>query len=122
MNKTVLITGAAKRIGRAISRYLHKLDMDIIVHYHTSKEDAESLVAELNSIRPESATCLSCNLLDQEQLQQFAARAYNFKQRLDVLINNASSFYPVRFMDIEQKHWDDLIGTNMKAPLFLGKA
>ena len=91
---TVLITGAAKRIGAVIARNLHDCGMTIIVHYNQSATEAESLVTELNRLRDNSAHLLQADLLDMDGYTSIIARAAGFTGRLDVLINNASMFYP----------------------------
>src|SRR5690625_7854655 len=89
-----LITGAGRRIGAHVARALHAAGHRVIVHYHRSADDANTLVGELNDTRPDSALALSADLADITQLNTLAQRASAHWQRIDVLINNASSFYP----------------------------
>ena len=119
-NKVVLITGAAKRLGAHTARYLHKAGYNIVIHYHRSSSDADSLVEEFNNQRPNSGITLQADLCN-DDLQQLSEQAHQHWGRLDVLINNASSFYPTPLQDINQESWDDLIGTNLKAPLLLSQ-
>jgi pteridine reductase len=118
-NKTILITGAAKRIGAAMARGLHGANMDVIIHYNTSSSEAKELTSELNAIRPDSAYPLAADLLDTDKIESFINQAWSFKQRLDVLINNASVFYPTPIDEISATQWEFMFGLNLKAPLFL---
>lgn len=118
-NKTVLITGAAKRIGGTIAKQLHQAGMNIIIHHNTSEKEAHELVNVLNSIRADSAISLQANLTEQESYETLIKSALQFKNRLDVLINNASVFYPTDINHISEQQWNETINTNLKAPLFL---
>jgi len=120
-SRTALITGAANRIGAAIARDLHESGMDVVVHYNQSKPAAEKLVNELNAERSNSASLVSGDLLVADNYQRIIEQAYNYKHRLDVLVNNASSFYPTPFAEATLAQWQELIGVNMQAPLFLSQ-
>jgi pteridine reductase len=120
--KTVLITGGAKRVGAAIARELHSAGANLVVHYRKSVHDAEALIAELNAARPKSAAGVQADLLDLEKLPALPGFAVGHFGALDVLINNASTFYPTPVGKITPAAWDDLMGTNLKAPLFLSQA
>ncbi len=120
-NKTVLITGAAKRIGAAIARKLHAEGMFVIVHYHRSANEAHQLVRELNNTRQDSAITIQGDLQHKEYYSAIIEQALEFKGALDVLINNASAFYPTPVGDMTDEDWHTLIDTNLKAPLFLSK-
>jgi pteridine reductase len=120
--KTVLITGAAKRVGAEIARLMHACGANLVLHYRSSAEDAAALASELNEIRPASAVCTECDLLQVAQLPGLVGRALEAFGALDVLINNASTFFPTPVGDITEIDWDDLLGTNLKAPLFLSQA
>ncbi|MFT5133232.1 MAG: pteridine reductase, partial [Gammaproteobacteria bacterium] len=120
-SKTVLITGAAHRIGAAIARNLHDDNMDVIIHYYQSRAAAEELVADLNSKRGNSAHLIQGDLLEFESYSNIIEQAYEFRSRLDVLVNNASSFFPTPFGQITAAQWQNLIGVNMQAPLFLAQ-
>ena len=122
IGKTVLVTGAAKRVGRSIARELHAAGANIVVHYREAVDAAEALVAELNSARPESAGLVQADLLDCQALPGLVDYALDRFQRLDALVNNASSFFPTPLASIDLAAWDDLIGSNLKAPLFLTQA
>ena len=121
-NKTALVTGAAGRLGAQIARTLHQNGVNLIIHYRRSTDAAEALVAELNHERDESAVALAADLGEQAQLQSLAARACETFGGLDLLVNNASAFYPTPFGEIEPAQWDDLIASNYRAPLFLAQA
>jgi len=117
--RTVLITGAARRIGAALTRDLHAHGMNIIIHYHTSKQDASQLAESLNAIRKNSAFLLQANLLETDSFDSIIATAAGFTGKLDVLINNASMFYPTIVGKTSPQQWAELFGTNVKAPYFL---
>ena len=121
-NRTAIITGGARRIGAAITRELHGSGMDVIVHYNTSGPEAESLTGELNSVRPDSACMLEADLGNIDSIKQFVARACSFRDRVDVLVNNASVFQSTPLSDLDEASWDETININLKAPLFLSKA
>ncbi len=120
--KVALITGAARRIGATISRRLHEDGANIIVHYRSSADEANTLCDELNAIRPNSANSVQADLADTAQLPDLIAAATAWQGTLDILINNASSFYPTPIGEVSEDHWNDLMGTNLKAPLFLSQA
>ena len=121
-NKVVLITGAAKRLGAQTVRTLHQSGANIILHYGHSHNEAKALAEELNQKRPLSVQLLQADLLDIKALKQLAQDAFQVYQRLDVLVNNASTFYPTPLGEINEANYDDLMGTNFKAPLFLSQA
>src|SRR6266853_680598 len=120
--KTVLVTGAARRVGAAIARLLHAAGASVLVHYRSSADDAAALARELNGVRPASAALAECDLLEIAQLPALVAAASRAFGGLDILVNNASTFYPTPLGDIGEIDWDDLVGTNLKAPLFLAQA
>ena len=117
-----LITGAAKRIGAAMATRLHSEGFRVIIHYGHSKDDAHTLAQKLNNIRPESATCLQANLCDSEDVEALSENAVNVWGQLDVLVNNASSFYPTPIGSISEEDWLSLVGSNVKGALFLSQA
>lgn len=121
-NKVVLITGAAHRIGATTARMLHAEGMNILLHYRHSRDAAEALQTELHDIRPDSVKLLQADLHDTPSLPGLIEDAVKVWDRLDVLINNASSFYPTPIGSVTETQWDDLIGSNLKAPLFLCQA
>jgi len=117
-----LVTGAGRRIGAAIVAGLHEAGANVVVHYFKSGEAAEALVANLNSARAESALAVQADLTDSAALPLLLADVTATTGRLDVLVNNASSFYPTPLGSITEEQWDDLLGSNLKAPLFLCQA
>ena len=121
-SKVALVTGAARRIGAVIARTLHAQDFDVAIHYRASADDAEKLVAELNASRANSAAAFAADLTDIAAIERLAGQVIGWHGRLDVLVNNASSFYPTPVGTITEAQWDDLVGTNLKAPLFLSQA
>jgi pteridine reductase len=120
--KAALITGAARRVGAAITRKLHAAGANIVLHYRSSGEAAEAISKELNEKRPGSVVIVEADLLDVGQLQMLPEIATSNFGSLDILVNNASTFYPTPVGDITDFDWDDLMGTNLKAPLFLSQA
>ncbi len=122
MQKNVLITGAAKRIGATCARFLHAEGCNIILHYRSSLDDAELLCAELNKIRADSTVLIQADLLNVVELHALVDKASEVWGGVDVLVNNASAFYPTVFADVSEAQWDELMGSNLKAPFFLAKA
>jgi pteridine reductase len=120
--KTILVTGAARRLGSAIARELHATGANLMLHYRQASAAAAALASELNAVRPSSAACLQADLLDVETLPRLVADTVARFGRLDALVNNASSFFPTPLGTIDLASWDDLIGSNLKAPLFLTQA
>ncbi|MBL8308778.1 MAG: pteridine reductase [Burkholderiales bacterium] len=117
-----LVTGGARRIGAAIVRRLHCAGWRVIIHYRASREDAERLANELNAQRPNSAATLQGDLLALDTVVNLVAQAVGLFGRLDALVNNASTFYPTAIEEINEQVWSDLIGSNLKAPLWLSQA
>ena len=117
-----LITGGAKRIGAALVRRFHEGGYRIVLHYHASKTAAEALAEELNGIRSDSVRCLQAALTDQDDVQRLAQESLACYGRMDLLINNASSFYPTPVAASSQQQWDDLLGSNLRGPYFLSVA
>lgn len=121
-NKVVLITGAAQRIGAETARLLHHAGMNIVLHYRHSSQQALALSKELNQLRNHSALPLQADLLDITNIDTLINHAHEEWQRLDAVVNNASSFYPTPIGSATEAHWDDLMGSNLKAPFFLAQA
>ncbi|MDH3692774.1 MAG: pteridine reductase [Gammaproteobacteria bacterium] len=121
-NKVALITGAARRIGAAIATRLHQSGADVAIHYRGSADEAAALADKLNAQRPDSASIFAADLTDLEALRELVDGVHDWHKRLDILVNNASSFYPTPIGEITEDHWDDLLGSNLKAPLFLSQA
>lgn len=118
----MLITGGAKRVGAAISRHLHEAGASLVLHYNSARAEAKALVQELNERRPDSVISVQANLLNIAELPGIVKSTLSRFGSLDVLVNNASSFYETPFGDIKPADWDDLMGTNLQAPLFLSQA
>ncbi len=122
LGKTVLVTGAARRVGAVIARTFHAAGANLVLHYRSSADDAAALAHELNTLRPASAALAEGDLLEIASLPALIEKAVTAFGGLDVLVNNASTFYPTPLGDITEMDWADLIGTNVKAPLFLAQA
>lgn len=120
--KTVLVTGGAKRVGAAIVRRLHAAGANVAIHCRASLYDALALRAELNEQRPDSAITVQADLLDIATLPRVVEEVVQQFGHLDALVNNASSFYPTPLDSMSEQQWSDLLGTNLKAPLFLAQA
>ena len=120
--QTVLITGGARRLGAASARALHTAGANVVIHHLTSTQDAATLLSACNAIRPDSAIAVQADLLDTARLPDLVAAAIQHFGRLDILINNASTFYATPIGAITTAQFDDLIGTNFRAPLFLAQA
>ena len=121
-DKVVLITGGAKRVGAAICRRLHATGAKLMLHYRASAGEARLLQAELNGIRADSVALIQADLLDIGKLPSLVDQTVMRFGRLDALVNNASSFFSTPLGEIEPAQWDDLMGTNVRAPLFLAQA
>ncbi len=120
--KVFLITGAARRVGAGIARCLHQRGARLVLHYRGSRADAEALADELDTMRPGSVALLQGDLLDAGQLPGLIERAVACFGQLDGLVNNASSFFPTPVGEIDEAAWHDLMGSNLKAPLWLAQA
>jgi len=120
--RVALVTGAARRIGAEIVRKLHAEGMNVILHYHGSHAAANNIADELNALRANSLTTLQFDLLDIQAIDSFIQQAVSTWGRLDVLVNNASTFYPTPVENISMQQWNDLVGVNLQAPLFLSKS
>jgi len=120
--KVVLVTGAARRIGAAIVTRLHENGAQVAIHYRGSDNEANALARKLNSEREDSAATFQANLLQLKPLAELVSAVTEWGGRLDCLVNNASSFYPTPVGSISEAQWDDLMGSNLKAPLFLSQA
>ena len=118
----IIVTGAAKRVGAEIARSLHAVGAKLLLHYRVSAGEAEALAADFNAARPDSAACASADLCDAAQLPRLVEAAVEKFGRLDALVNNASSFYATPIGSIDEAAWLDLIGSNLKGPLFLAQA
>ncbi len=121
-NKTILITGGAKRVGAAICRELHAHGASLMIHYNTSTAEARALQAELNLQRANSVAIIQGDLLNIAIMANLVAETVKQFGKLDVLINNASSYYSTEIGKITEENWHDLVGSNLKAPMFLAQA
>ena len=120
--KVVLVTGAARRVGAAIARRLHAAGANLMLHYRGAETDAQALQAELNAVRASSVALVQADLLDAAGLAEIVKNTLARFERIDALVNNASTFYPTPMGAITPAQWDDLMGSNLKAPLFLAQA
>lgn len=120
--KFALVTGAARRIGAAIAELLHDNGVNVAIHYRGSKEDAAKLAARLNQGRPDSAKIFRADLAARNEPEALIDAVTDWSGRLDILINNASTFYPTPLGTITDEQWSELVGSNLKAPLFLSQA
>jgi pteridine reductase len=120
--KVALITGSARRLGAAMARRLHGAGAQVAIHYRSSSTEADALAGALNAQRPGSAVAVRADLLDVARLPGLVDSVAQAFGRLDILINNASTFYPTPVGEITLAQFDDLIGTNLRAPLFLAQA
>ena len=118
----VLITGAAHRIGATTAKLLHQNGMNIVLHYRGSRENAQAVQKELNEQRENSVILIQADLHITNGLSALIEESVKAWGRLDALINNASSFYPTKIEKATEDHWDDLMGSNLKAPFFLSQA
>jgi pteridine reductase len=121
-SKVALVTGAARRVGAAIARRLHAAGANVVLHYRGAEADAVQLEKDLNAARPGSALKLKGDLLAPVAPKALVDAALQRYARLDILVNNASAFYPTALGSIESSHWEELIGSNLRAPLFLAQA
>jgi pteridine reductase len=120
--RSALITGAARRVGARIATALHAAGASVTIHCHRSRGEADALVANLNAARPGSAQAVQADLLETAKLAGLVEATTRAFGRLDILVNNASTFYPTPVGEITEAHWNDLLGSNLKAPLFLSQA
>jgi pteridine reductase len=121
-NKIVLITGGAKRVGAAICCLLHAHGANLMIHYRNSVNEARALQSELNLKRAKSVAIIQGDLLNLATLPNLVEETVKHFGKLDVLINNASTYYPTEIGNINEANWNDLMGSNLKAPLFLSQA
>lgn len=119
--RTALVTGGARRVGAAIARRLHAAGANVVLHYRDSAADADALAAELNAARAKSAATVKAELLAPIAPRSLVSTALERFGGLDLLVNNASSFFPVAVGAIEASHWEELMGSNLRAPLFIAQ-
>lgn len=121
-HKSAFVTGSAKRLGAATVRMLHQANYNVIIHCRSSRRAADELANDLNNQRANSARVIQGDLNDETMYVSLIEQAYQCWNRLDVLVNNASSFFPTPVGSITMDQWDNLVNSNMKAPLFLSQA
>lgn len=121
-NKVILVTGGARRVGAAICCKLHAQGANLMVHYRSSQNDAQMLQQALEQDRPDSVELIQADLLNIDQLPDLIEETIRRFGKLDALVNNASSFFPTPIGQLSEEAWVDLIGSNLKAPLFLSQA
>ena len=121
-NRTAIITGAAQRIGAAITQELHQAGMDVIIQYRQSAAAAQALARRLNTQRPGSAHVIEADLSSNSSCKALMDSAWAINQQIDVLVNNAAVFYPTPFMELDDAAWHEMMNVNLKAPLFLSRA
>ncbi|HCU25074.1 MAG TPA: hypothetical protein DF383_08655 [Deltaproteobacteria bacterium] len=117
---TVLITGAAKRVGRAIALTLAAEGAALFIHYHRSVQEAQALKKQIQKRWKGRVEILSADLSRTEAVQELAASAWKLG-KVDVLINNASTFYPTPLGQVREREWEDLFNVNARAPFFLSE-
>lgn len=117
-----LVTGASRRVGAVIASRLHQAGYRVLIHYRRSATEAQALADQLNLRRPDSAAPLQADLCVTDQRNRLATDSLNHWGRLDLLINNASDFYPTPLGKTSEGHWEQLLGSNLKAPFFLSQA
>lgn len=120
--RVILVTGGARRVGAAIVRSLHAAGCRVAIHYRQSGGEAQALADELNALRASSAAAFAADILDVACLPGLIAAVVARFGQLDGLVNNASSFFATPMGQIDAAAWHDLLGTNLKAPLFLAQA
>lgn len=123
MNKTALVTGAAVRIGHAICQHLHQAGFTVAIHYRSNAQAANDLMNQLNSQRPNSAAVFQADLVCHQEVLNLAQKvSTHFNQKLDVLVNNASNFYPTSWGTATPEQWDQLFNSNIRGSFFLSQA
>jgi len=121
-DKVALVTGAARRLGAVMVRLLHSQGMNIVLHYRASRDDAHALQEELNAARENSVLLIQADLMHTRKIASTVKQAIKAWGRLDVLVNNASGFYPTPVGEVDEEEWEYLIGSNLRAPFFLCQA
>lgn len=121
-DKVALVTGGGRRIGSAIAKRLHQEGMRLVLHYHSSDTEARTLQEALNKDRSDSVVLIKGDLLDNHKTAHLAQESVKVFSRLDAVVNNASTFFPTPLGDTSEEDWDNLFGTNLKAPFFLAQA
>jgi len=120
--RTALVTGAARRIGACIAETLHQRGCDVFLHYQSSSDAVNELAHRLNALRPASAIVLQADLGDSEEIERLAGKVKAHTGQLDLLVNNASRFFPTSIGTTSREQWDDLMDSNLRGPYFLTQA
>ena len=120
--RVALITGSARRVGASLAKHFHQQGYNILVHCHHSIAEAQALTSELNGLRVNSAHALQADLNDMKEVESLADAALSIWGQIDLLINNASAFFPTPVEQSSQSQWDELINSNLRAPYFLSCA
>jgi pteridine reductase len=120
--KTALVTGAAARIGASICKTLHGRGCDVLLHYNSNQQAAQQLAEELNRQRDGSVTIVQADLSSPDGVESLAGQCRSLFGNLDILVNNASRFYPSEVGDTRAWQWDDLMNSNLRGPFFLVQA
>lgn len=120
--RVAIVTGAARRIGATITRELHARGLEVVIHYRGSEDEARALRDELLELRRASVVLVQSDLADDAAPQRIRDAALDAFGRVDVLVNNASTFYPTRVGSVTQAQWDELMASNLRAPFFLSQA
>ncbi len=121
-DRVALVTGGARRIGAAIVTALHQRGLTVIIHCNQSMDEAVALADSLNALRPDSARVVQADLCDNEQVEKLASETLACWNRVDVLVNNASMYFPTPLETASQEDWDKLIGSNLRGHFFLSQA
>jgi pteridine reductase len=119
--RTALITGAARRIGACIARTLHREGMNVVIHFNRSAGEAAALRDSLNAERANTAIAVRADLLDPHSHAALIRSACELDGGLDALVNNASAFYPTPVASATQAQWEEIMGSNLRAPFFLAR-
>ncbi len=120
-NKVALVTGGGRRLGAAIVDALHARGCDVLIHYRHSKEEARNLQTLLQHRRTNSTHVVQADLQQAGSAAELVGAAMAWRGRLDVLVNSASSFFPTPMGDVTAAQWDELMGSNLRAPFFLSQ-
>tara|TARA_B100000424_G_scaffold262968_1_gene249652 strand:+ start:666 stop:1394 length:729 start_codon:yes stop_codon:yes gene_type:complete len=119
MNKEILITGGAQRIGKKLVHHFHDVGWHVIFQYRSSSDSANILCRELNEKRPNSCQAIQCDFDDEKSFDEFCKNINKNAGNLCALINNASTFYPKKITEIKTEDWNKLMSSNLKTPIFL---
>jgi pteridine reductase len=119
---TALVTGAARRIGACIAETLHQRGCDVFLHYHSSSDAVNNLAEKLNTIRPRSASIVQADLGNIDEINRLVSQVRIRTSQLDLLVNNASRFFPTQVGMTTMAQWNELMDSNLRGPYFLTQA